>query len=57
MRRVICSACRRLPKEQQQCALWTDEVLGFLKQSNISKKNIKRLREAAPIIRHHICIE
>lgn len=45
MRRFICSACRKLPKEQQRRRLWTDEVLGFLEQSNISAKNIKRLRE------------
>ncbi|MFC1758604.1 hypothetical protein ACFL2H_07525 [Planctomycetota bacterium] len=44
LRSVICNRCRRLPKEQRNRALWLDEVLGFLEQSNISPKNIERLR-------------
>ena len=44
MRRVVCKKCRSRPKEERNRALWLDEVLGFLDQSNISTKNIERLR-------------
>ena len=43
-RRVTCKDCRKLPKEERNQRMWTDEILGFLEQSNISKKNIQRLR-------------
>ena len=43
-RRFICNRCRRLPKEQRNRTQWLDEVYGFLEQSNISAKNIERLR-------------
>jgi hypothetical protein len=45
LRSMVCKQCRKLPKEQQRLALWTDEVYGFLEQSNISAKNIQRLKE------------
>jgi hypothetical protein len=48
-RRVICKGCRKLPKEVLELQLATDEVYGFLDQSNISATNIKRLNELARI--------
>jgi hypothetical protein len=44
-RAQVCDRCRRLPKIQQQSVLFTDELLGFLEQKNISAKNIARLKE------------
>lgn len=41
--------CRRKPKAEQQRILATDEVQGFLQQSNISKKNIRRLGQLETI--------
>ena len=49
MRAIICSKCRQRPKEERQRILATEEVHGFLMQSNISSKNIKRLEELAAI--------
>lgn len=49
LRAVICSKCRQRPKVEQQRILATDEVHGFLQQSNISAKNIQRLAELASI--------
>ena len=44
MRSHVCKRCRRdHSKDEIRCQLATDEVFGFLSQSNISKKNIKRL--------------
>ena len=42
-RAIVCRKCRRLPREQRMRALWMDEIYGFLEQSNISKKNLRRL--------------
>lgn len=39
----ICRNCKRMPKVEQQRLLRLAEIHGFLEQSNISKKNIKRL--------------
>ena len=47
LRAVICSKCRQRPKAEQRRILATDEVHGFLQQSNISTKNIQRLVELA----------
>lgn len=49
LRAVICSKCRQRPKVEQQRILATDEVHGFLQQSNISAKNIQRLAELASL--------
>lgn len=46
-RAVICSKCRQRPKAEQQRILANDEFYGFMLQSNISAKNIKRLAELA----------
>ncbi len=44
-RAIVCSKCRRLPKEVRRSILLRGEIAGFLDQSNISKKNIKRLSQ------------
>ena len=44
-RAIICSKCRRLPREERMRVLWLDEIFGFLEQSNISKKNLRRLQQ------------
>lgn len=49
LRSVVCARCRRRPKSERQWILATDEVYGFLTQSNISKKNIKRIEQLASI--------
>lgn len=51
LRARICDLCRQMPKLEQKKALRLRELQGFLEQSNISKKNIKRLSvlEADPI--------
>ena len=38
------TAAGNCPRSSADRALWLDEVLGFLAQSNISAKNIERLR-------------
>jgi hypothetical protein len=40
----ICKKCAGLPKEKLDAIMQKDEIYGFLKQSNISKKNISRLK-------------
>ena len=45
----VCKRCRQLPRVERRRIMATDEVLGFLRQSNISKKNIKRLEALATI--------
>lgn len=44
-RAIICSKCRRLPREERMRVLWLNEIFGFLEQSNISKKNLRRLQQ------------
>ena len=39
----ICKKCARLPNEELTAIMEKDEMFGFLKQSNISKKNMARL--------------
>lgn len=46
---MTCSKCRQRPKEERRRILATEEVYGFVMQSNISAKNIKRLKEFASI--------
>lgn len=43
-RAYVCDKCRKKPKVEQQRVLLGDEVFGFLAQSNISAKNIERLK-------------
>ena len=42
-RRYICRDCRRLPKGEVERIEREDEIRGFMEQSNISRKNIRRL--------------
>ena len=44
-----CSQCRQRPIEERRRILTTEEVHGFLNQSRISAKNIKRLEELVAI--------
>lgn len=44
-RAYACRKCRRLPKQERRRILATNEVYGFLRQKNISAKNIKRLEQ------------
>ena len=45
----VCRDCRQRPKAEQALILATDEVWGFLEQTNISAKNIVRLESLAAI--------
>ncbi|MEJ7594382.1 MAG: hypothetical protein WKF77_22845 [Planctomycetaceae bacterium] len=45
----VCRDCRQRPKAEQALILATDEVWGFVKQKNISAKNIARLESLASI--------
>jgi hypothetical protein len=40
----ICKECARKPKAEIEAIEQGDEILGFLEQSHISKKNISRLK-------------
>ena len=39
-----CKKCMQLPKEHRQALEEEDEIVGFMSQSNVSKKNLSRLR-------------
>lgn len=41
----ICKQCSKLPKEERNNIMAGDEITGFLFQSNISEKNISKLRK------------
>lgn len=40
----VCKECSRLPKEERESIEQKEEIAGFLNQSNISAKNITRLK-------------
>jgi hypothetical protein len=40
----LCKDCKRLPVEKRQNIEQKDEIFKFLRQSNISRKNLKRLQ-------------
>ncbi len=42
--RHVCRECSRMPKEEREAIEHKDEIFGFMLQSHISKKNLKRLR-------------
>ncbi|RLE27994.1 MAG: hypothetical protein DRJ65_01165 [Acidobacteria bacterium] len=42
--RHICKTCKRLPVEERDAIEQMDELYGYLAQSHISKKNVKRLQ-------------
>jgi hypothetical protein len=46
-REHICKDCSRLPKEERRFVEEADEVRGYLSQSNISTKNLTRLKALA----------
>lgn len=43
----VCKDCMRLPREERQAIEEEQEIWGFLSQSNISKKNLSRLKKLA----------
>ena len=43
-RDYICKDCARLPREELTAIMQKDEIFGYLNQSNISKKNMVRLK-------------
>ena len=40
----VCKECAGMPKEKREAIENEEQIFGFLKQSNISEKNIARLR-------------
>ena len=42
----VCRQCRKRPHEERRRILLQEEILGFLDQSNISSKNLRRLGES-----------
>lgn len=44
---LICNECSRKPKEEIEHIHQSEEIFNFLNQSNISKKNISRLKQLA----------
>ena len=40
----MCRECSRIPKAEREAVEHKDEIFGFMLQSHISKKNLKRLR-------------
>lgn len=43
-RQHVCKACARLPQEEREGKKQQEEIFGYLRQSNMSKKNLSRLR-------------
>jgi ribosome-binding protein aMBF1 (putative translation factor) len=43
----VCKDCMRLPQEERQAAEEEQEIWGYLSQSNISAKNLSRLKKLA----------
>ena len=41
----ICNKCKKMDKDKRRAIEQEDEIFGFLKQKNISAKNIKRLEK------------
>ena len=46
-REHVCKKCSHLPVEKRQAIEQKDEIAGYLTQSNISKKNLARLKKLA----------
>jgi hypothetical protein len=44
-RAVVCKVCRRKTREERVRVFLVDEIVGFLDQSNIFAKNIRRLEK------------
>ena len=45
----VCKDCAKLPREEREVIELTEEIGGFLRQSNISRKYIARLRVLSQI--------
>ena len=43
----VCKECVQMPKEEMDAIEQEEEIFGYLKQSHISEKNIRRLRTLA----------
>jgi hypothetical protein len=43
----VCRECARMPQHERELMEQEDELLGYLKQSHISNKNVCRLRTLA----------
>ncbi len=41
----VCKECSRLPRDERRQRELEDEIAGFLRQSNISERNLTRLSE------------
>ncbi len=52
-RRYICRDCRQRPKAELRRILCEQEIWGFWEQSNISKKNMRRLKELTRSTEQH----
>ena len=46
-RNHICKDCAKMPKEEQEAIEHEEEIFNYLQQSNISPKNISRLKKLA----------
>jgi hypothetical protein len=46
-RNHICKSCSSRPQAERDAIIQQEEIIGFLQQSNISRKNISRLRDLA----------
>ncbi len=43
----VCKRCKAKPKSERQAIEDKDDILGFLKQSHISERNVARLEQMA----------
>ena len=50
----VCKICKALPKAEREAIEQKDEISGFLHQSHISDKNIKRLQSLEASTNPHI---
>ena len=50
----VCKECHRLPREERECIELSEQLHGFLDQSNISDKNVARLKSLAGHKDHQI---
>src|SRR5438045_921942 len=50
----VCKECQRLPREERERIQLSEELNGFLEQSNISVKNVARLKSLAGHKDHQI---
>lgn len=41
----ICKDCAQMPKEEKEAIILEEEIYNYLRQSNISQRNISRLKQ------------